>query len=158
AIKQPLPDMTASQLGVRVDDAGTIAALPTQDFIGAASSLVGKSEESAKFGIKYQANGESLAPLEDLLKKAVGSGKPARVEFVKDDIERQPELTGLQLKKQELVGEVAKAVEGNLVVHLPIEQAPKHVSDEQLAQISEVVYSFTTHFPVSKISRNSNIK
>lgn len=158
-IKKPLPDMTPGQLGLTLNDTASVAELPLRDFLGAASGALGQgTEQTQKFDVKYKPNGESLKVLESLVRDAVGKGRPARATYVDGQIKRETELTGLELKKDVLAPEVARALDNDLTVHLPVAEAPKHVSDTQLNSITDVVEAFTTHFPSRMISRNSNIK
>lgn len=157
-VKNPLPEMTAGQLGVALDDIASVQPLPVQDFVGAATSVVGQGGEAKHFELKFKASGQSLEHLEKLVRESAGEPKKAVVKFVNGEIVRTPETSALRLKKEALTPAVVEALQGDLKVKVPVEQAPKHVPDEQLATITELVQPFTTHFPARMISRNNNIK
>jgi vancomycin resistance protein YoaR len=93
------------------------------------------------------------------VKAIVPKGKAARVTFEKGAIIRKPEIGTLVLDEKLLPQVVTKALEtGADEVQIPLLEGEKKVSDEQLAQIKEVVSEYSTHFPAYQTSRNTNIR
>jgi len=155
AINLVLPRMTASELGVGLDDVATVAKLPVLS--GTSDTVVDAPDQS--FDAVYrliQPTGESVATV---LKKAVGKPRPARVLLLKGTIYREPEISTLDLVESQLPEAVASAIKGgDSIVHLPITQGAKVIADDKLAEITDVVASFSTRFPKRQYNRNSNIK
>ena len=154
-----IPDMHASELGVALDDVATVASLPKQDSFADPKASTSKEEYAEKaFEPIYKLNGLVPSHLEALVQKAYGLPKPARVIVVKKQIVRQPEVTTEVLDIKALLPAVAKAIKDNEPVELPIVESEKRVTDNTLAQITDLVSAFSTHFPKRQFNRNANIK
>ncbi len=148
-----LPDMTATQLGVSVDDAGIVAGLPLAGLTDGLSA----PPERQDFPIKYKPNGANLVPIAEMLKAKIGPPKLAAVRWV-GMVETTPETSLFRLDAKTLPEEVIGALEGDRTVDLPVVQAPKRVPDEALAEMTDLVAEYTTHFPASNRPRCANIK
>lgn len=148
-----LPSMTPTQLGIGVDDAGMVAGLPLAGLTDGFSS----APERQDFPIKYKPNGANLVPIAELLKQKIGPAKPAAVRWV-GMVETTPETSIFRLDAKSLPDAVIEALEGDRTVDVPVLQAPKHIPDESLAQMTDLVAEYTTHFPASNRPRCANIK
>jgi len=150
--KAELPKMKPSELGITIDDEATVARLPQQD------TNLESITPNHDFDPVLKSDGFKPEELEALIAKNVGKPRKARAIIYQGQIFREPEITGAELSEVNLLDEVGKAIKTGQPVELPIVQGPKTVSDEQLGQITDVITSFSTHFPRGQVSRNSNIK
>jgi vancomycin resistance protein YoaR len=154
---KPLPSMTPSQLGIALDDLGSVADLPMTDLVQAVSEKVGGEPERKKFEVKFKPIPGALGPFKKKIKEAVGKNRPARVIFVKGAIVRQPEVSGFELDDKQL-GEAVVAALDKDTFEVPLQEAAKTLPDEQLNKIVNVVSEFSTNFPSHQTSRNTNIR
>lgn len=152
----PKGEFTAKpkELGVELDVAATIAAAPVRDFWGSLGPTpTGRTELPLEF--RYvEAN---TSGLEKALAASLPKPAPARVDWVAGRIVRKSEVGGLELDKERLPEVLAEAMENDRRAELPIKETDKHVTDEALEQIKEVVSEFSTKFPRNP-PRNANIK
>ena len=153
ATRGVLPGMTPTALGVGIDDAAVVAALP---LAGMADSLTGQPER-LDVPLKYKPNGADLGPVSKMLKAKIGPPKPARVRWV-GMIETTPETTVLRLDAKGVPEAAIAALQGDRTVDLPVVVAPKRIPDAELAKITDVVAQYTTHFPSGNRPRCSNIR
>lgn len=153
ATKAVLPEITPTALGVGIDDAALVAALP---MAGVADGLRGQPDR-LEVPLKYKANGADLAPVAAMLKKKVGKPHPARVRW-DGGVETTPETTLMSLDVKAVPAATIEALQGDRTVLLPLTAAPKHVPDDALAQMTDLVSEYTTHFPSSNRPRCSNIR
>ncbi len=154
ATKEVLPDMTATQLGVGLDDAGLVATLP---LAGMKDNLTG-GPARLDVPLKYKPNGADLSPLSKMLKRKVGAPRPATARWVGGEVQTTPETTVMRLDAKAVPEATIRALEGDRTVDLPITVAPKKVTDEALSQMTDLVAEYTTHFPASNRPRCANIK
>jgi vancomycin resistance protein YoaR len=156
---------TPTELGVTLDDAATVAQLPIQSatdglktFFHAASSPAGE------FPAKFKTVKVDLQPFKKLLDAESGPFHPAKVGWDETQIIRKPESTCYDLAADQMPAAVASAINGKDLesdsarVELPVLVRDKHVPDAELAKITDLVSSFTTHFPAYQTNRNNNIK
>src|SRR4051812_5937138 len=149
-IPKCLPEMRVSQLGVALDDTASVAALPMSDLISAASATVTPGQgDPTKFPLKFKNTDAKVDSLKELVAKKIGGLRRARVEYVDGQVVRYPEVSGYELKIDELPAAVVEAVEGDGKVALPITEAPKTVPDAELEKITDLVSEYSTHFPAS---------
>lgn len=153
ATKAVLPDMTPTALGVGIDDAALVAALP---IAGMADGLEGKPER-LDVPLKYRTNGADLAPVSAMLTKKVGPPHPARVRW-DGGVVTTPESPVMRLDAKGVPDATVEALQGDRTVDLPVVEGPKRIPDEALAQMTDLVSEYTTHFPASNRPRCSNIK
>lgn len=154
ATKAVLPEMTPTQLGVGLDDAAIVAALP---MAGMTDGLAG-TPTRLDVPLKYKPNGADLTPVSKLLKAKIGPPRPATVRWIGGDVVTTPETTIMRLDAKALPDATIKALEGDRTVDLPVTTAPKKVSDAVLAEMTDLVSEYTTHFPSSNRPRCANIK
>lgn len=155
-----LDPMGPAHLGVRLDDAASVANLPLEDFWATIARGIAKQPAP-----RYDAD-PVLIPVEGKLeelgqkiKDKVGEPKPARAFLVKGEIKLEPEVVGMELDPVELQARATQAVlKRENLVGVPLQAAEKHVPDEALANIKEVVTEFSTTFSSGNRPRSSNIE
>lgn len=141
-----------SSLNVQFDIDRTLDAAPR-------AKLWGDDPKPVRLAPIFRFDEGKLEKLKARLEQSVPVAfRPAQVTFEKDTIKRVPEEPHLAL---DLAG-VPHAIEtqlGSLApIALPTVAEEKHVSDEALSDIREVVSSYSTRFSTAKTSRCSNIK
>lgn len=160
-VGKDFPSMSPTQLGLQVDDVATVRDLPLDTFGEALKDKVsgGPAEEPAKFKILFKSFPVDYSPLARQVKEFSAPAKPARAVLEKGAILLTKETVSLKLDANLLPGLVKGAVERNdSSLELPIVEAPKRVPDEALANIKEVVSSYTTHFSAGNRPRATNIR
>lgn len=146
------------KLGVTVDDTASIEKVDFRDFWEAAKAILDKSDENEKFPIKFKATATPAPELADFVAANVAEPKPARVYMSGGRIQRVAEVSGRELDADKLGDAVIEALLGDGTSEVPIREAKKTITDDELAQISEVRSEFTTRFSEGKASRSSNIR
>lgn len=153
-----LPPMTPGMLGVTLDDAGSVGEIPLRDFWGTAGETIGISNSSRQdFPLRFKPSG--VKPTD--LARRIESGskvKPARVQYKNGAILRSPEGVRTTLDLDGLEAPVIAAVTEGGPVRLPLVEAKKRVPDDALAQITEIVSSFSTPFKPSQRDRSVNLR
>lgn len=160
-IDKKLGALSATQLGVQVDDQASVKDLPLDNFGEALKDKVtgGQPEEPAHFKILFKTIPVDYTPLVKQVKELCPAAKPATARLEKGAILLSKESVALKLDAAALPTLARGVVErGDKSLELPIVEAPKHVSDEALAQIKDVVSSFTTHFSAGNVPRATNIR
>ncbi len=159
-IAKPLPRMKPTELGVTIDDIATVAQLPLQGFLDSAqTTLQQEVVDKEVFNPIYKPNGVVPDKLAKFIKEAVGKPRPARAIWKGGGlIELKREITGMALDTGSLSAAVVIALERDKVLELPLQEAPKLVPDEQLAEIKEVIAEFSTKFSASNKPRATNLK
>jgi vancomycin resistance protein YoaR len=151
-----LPKLTPGALGLTLDDEASVADAP---IVSALQAIGSSPAETLKIPLKYKSNG---AVPSNLIKQVNARAKkgvvPARAIFQKGVIVRKSEQVANAVDESALYQAVLVAMETEQPVELPMTEAPKHVPDEALKQISEVVASFTTPFQASNRNRSTNLK
>ena len=161
SLPKTLAPMSATQLGVQVDDQATVQNLPLDNFGQVLKDKVagGPGEEPAHFKIVFKTFPTDYSPISKLVKEMTPAPKPAKARLEKGVILLTKETSSLKLDTTELPALVKGAVErGDHAIELPIVEAPKRVPDEALAQIKDVVASYTTHFSAGNRPRATNIR
>ncbi|HWD41949.1 MAG TPA: VanW family protein [Fimbriimonas sp.] len=158
-ISKPIPPQTPGALGVTVDDQGAVANLPTEDLASDVSDAVSRATPDRQdFEMHFKTNGADLTGFAKEIKALLGPPTPAKVVFTKGQIFLKHEIPSSQLNVEALPQAVADAWKAQGPVELPLIQAPKHVPDDALSSIKEVVSTFTTHFRTSLRTRCWNIR
>lgn len=152
-LKGTLPQFKPSELGVTVDDAGTIAQLPLQGIVGG-----GETTMTQTFHPRFKPNDVEPKALQVAVTKALGKPTSARVTVVKGAFVRTPEISTAQFDQDKLFAAVTNAIYGKRDVTLPLKEGDKKVTDEDLKQITEVVAEFSTKFSARNRPRANNIK
>lgn len=157
--KAPEP-ATLDEMGVGLDTEAVMEAVRYDTFWdGFRSSLGSASTAEARVIEPVYTFGEGKAAS---LRAFVDEHQPpirkATVVWLDGEVKRTPESNGMALDEAALVEAVSAAVAGDGLVELPLKEAPKRVSNEDLAKISTVVSEFSTKFNAGQISRSANIK
>jgi vancomycin resistance protein YoaR len=144
---------TAGQLGVTVDDEASIMQAEIEGLIGQQFS-----DEPKKYELKFKSVPTDLKPLKEKVRDAYGPLGPARVKFTDGKITRIHEKPSFTIKDADFPIEIEKAILGDKVIRVPLEQAPKKIPDEEIDKITEVVAKYRTTFDGGNYSRSSNIR
>ncbi|RYG49362.1 hypothetical protein EON79_01550 [bacterium] len=147
-----LPALSPTMLGVGLDDVETVRQLPL------AGLLPGGEPERTDFKPLFKKTGEPDKSLALALTK--GSVKrPARAVWQKGTVVRKEEGGSLTLDASTVADRTIATLEnGQNTVQVALIPAKKHVSDEDLKQITHVLSSFTTKFSAGNRPRSANIK
>jgi vancomycin resistance protein YoaR len=145
---------TPSELGVGLDDIASVAQVPVEGLVG---QVLDKSEIH-QYPIKTKSILFDLNALKTAVKSSYGDPGPARVKFIDGKIVREPEKPRYTLDDAALPEAVIKGLLDDQIVTIPIKEEPKRITDEVLAQITDVVAEFSTHFSSDNRPRSSNIK
>jgi vancomycin resistance protein YoaR len=144
---------------VRLDDQASVGNLHMEDFWVSAARTVGQgAAEPQRFEPRFVLHPEIESQVESYVRQSIGEPRPARVRFVNGQIVREPEVSGYSLDREAFGPAVMQGIQGTGAIAVPIQEAPKTIPDEELAKISEVVSSFSTTFPRSQTSRNTNLR
>lgn len=157
-LKGELPAMTPGQLGIALDDTGSVAQVEVRDFWENASDQIGSQPEKLQLDVKFKPVQANFGPLKQRIKTMLGPVRPARVRYEAGQIITEPEVTSFELDETEIGPRVTAALAGDGRLEVPIKEAPKRIPDEELAKIREVVSQFSTTFPRGQVSRNTNIR
>lgn len=158
-IKAPLPPMTPGKLGITIDDAGSVDQCELSDFWAAAQSTVtGSQYEKKVLDVKFKSGSGDLDSLKKIVKSAIGAPRPAKVLYVNGTIQREPEVTTFELDDEGLSKAVLDGLSDTGSVEVPLKEAPKKLSDDELAKISDVMAEFSTKFPAHQTARNTNLR
>lgn len=159
-----LPAMTPGQLGVGLDDVASVKELPMAAIIDQAIQATGQTPAEQDFPAKFKVLDAPQPTLKAAIEKATPDPKPARVRFSKGQIllSRETSVFDVDISKvgETLVQMLPQSVKQGkpLVLELPSREKPKHVPDDALLQIRDVVSSYTTSFPASNRPRTANLK
>ena len=145
---------TPGELGVSIDDVGSIAQVPVEGLVG----QVLDKPEIHKYPVKTKSTLFDLNRLKVEVKTTYGDPGPARVKFLDGKIVREPEKPRFTLDDVALPEAVMKGLLDDQTVTLPIKEEPKRITDEVLNQITDVVSEFSTHFSSDNRPRSNNIK
>lgn len=160
--KIDLQPQSASQLGVLIDDEATVAQMPTDNALSGAARLVHAEDTSDKdFPVILKPVKTDLTGIQKEINQALGPFRPARVVWAEGQLIKKNESLSMELDRSKLLPALtelvnSKAKEDSIL--LPVQTAKKRISDEDLASITDLVSSYTTHFPRYQYNRNNNIK
>lgn len=159
-LKKKLEPVRPSALGITLDDAESVNGLPLQSFLDDSQAKVtGEETPVTMFDLKYKPNGVRPVALIKAVRAAAGEPKPASVKYVKGTIYRSKEQAIVELDESGVYDAALAALQAKeTVVKLPVKEAPKKVSDEDLVTIKEVVSEFSTRFSAGNINRSQNIR
>ena len=145
---------TAPQLGLALDDAASIAQIPVDGVVG---QVLGE-EDKTVYNLVFKPATVDLKPFRSAVEAFVGPPKPARVKYVGGKIERIPEVPTFTIDEAKLPEVTAKALIDDKVLEVPLKEAPKKLTDEVLAQVTDVVAEFKTNFNAGVRDRSNNIR
>lgn len=156
--KPPMKEML-TRLGLRLDDVASVAELPLDDFWDSAGRTIGAGEpEKLKFDPVFSLEEKNLAKLDEYVKSSIGDPRRARAILVAGKVQIQPEVSGYAVDRPGFQQTLLQGMNGSEPIQIPLTEAPKDIPDSELAKITEVVSEFSTSFPRSQTSRNTNLK
>lgn len=154
-----LPQLTPPEMGIDLDDAATVAALPLDGFTTVALDYATHARHAAThMPIVYRSTGKTYDELAERVAKLIGDPHPARVEYVDGSVERTPETAAMELDKSGMFQASEDAVNSGGPLHVPLKVGAKHVPDDALATITDEISEFSTRFPAWNTPRCSNIR
>jgi vancomycin resistance protein YoaR len=145
---------TPTSLGVMLDDMASVAQVPVDGVVG---QIIG-SEQKQRFALKFTKLTVDLAELRGTVKESYGDPGPAKVKFQSGKIVRMPEKPRLGLDESALFDAVVKGLQDDKTVALPVKEEPKKITDEMLAQVTDIISQFSTNFSSGNRPRSSNIR
>ncbi|MGV3618400.1 MAG: VanW family protein [Fimbriimonas sp.] len=158
-LKAKLEPMRPGLLGVTLDDQESVKGLPLQTFLDDSQARVtGEEQPTTTFELKYKPSGLRPLKLAAAIKEAAGEPRPARIRFEKGTIHRTPEQASVELDESGVLDATIAALQTGGPVEVPLRTAPKHIPDEELAKIREVVSEFSTRFSAGNVNRSENIR
>ncbi len=158
-LKGPLPEMTPGQLGVTLDDQACVAKLPLDDLKADVTNVFANTAPARLASDPvFKPNGVDLHPLAATIKSLAKAPHPARAVLVDGQVTRVSEVAPQELDMDAVPQAVIKILPDGDTVELPIKSGPKHVPDDALGKITDVVGEFSTHFSTSKRTRCWNIR
>lgn len=151
------PDTRPSLLNTILDDKATLALVPFDGIVSNAEHATG-IEQAPRTDIKpvFKAVGQDLSDLDDIVLDA-SNARPAKFGWDGRQVYVKPEVPGYEIDADALPAAVGEAVLSGQAVEIPVKQQEKHVPDSALSQITDLVSTYTTHFPVRQFNRNNNI-
>lgn len=153
--------LKANKLGFRLDDLASVKDLPMQEFTDAAQAAVGLADQTVKkFEIKWAIlPGKPFEAMIDFVEDNVGGVSAARATWNGTSVSVTPERAGATLNVEEFQAQAPRLLaQGHDELVLPTIEAPKRVTDEALAQITEIVGEFTTKFSAGNRNRSDNLR
>ena len=150
--------LTLATAGLALDERRSIDSLPLAGLVDSAKQAVGANQGQRRFPVSYTWTGVPKK-IETLVRGYGVMPERPRVYYKDGQFQRVPEHNGAITNGAALQKKLADAAaSGQSEITVPLMEEPKRVSDQQLGQIDEVVSTFTTHFPVRKKDRNTNIR
>lgn len=147
-------------IGFKLDDHASVAQAALEDFWDSASRSVGQGERTIqRLGLKVIPVPEKLAVIRTMVEDSSLKGRPARVQWRDGAIVRLTEENGTTVDESKFIETVAELIKsGEESLEVPTVDAPKTISDEDLAKITEIVSEFTTRFSAGNRSRSTNLE
>lgn len=159
ALSEQVKARSATRWGVVLDDQASVAQVQVEDFWDSLGRQVGISDAPPKsFDLVFKSDPSRIADVTKFVEDVGRTKSPAKVTYTGGVITKIPEKSGIALDEAKLYEAVMGAMKNGGTGELPITEAPKHVSDEELDSIKEVVSSFSTNFPNGKVDRCANIR
>ncbi len=149
------PRLSLEQLGVHPDFTKTMDGVPFQNTFGRWFA----KDHPHDLKIVWTVDKPDCSALIAYVKQKTSMPKPASVRYESGTIIRHNEITRTSLLTDQVGKEALQAVENGLdQFEIPLKIAPPKISPEDLAQITDVVSEFTTHFNEGQENRSGNIR
>ena len=149
--------LTPSQLDTTIDDQGSVAGAPVDNALAGTEHLLGQGDsDRTNLELKFKSANVSTAKL-DTAVHAASNPRPPKFAWADGRVYAKPEVAGYKLDAAALPPVVGKAVVAGTAVDLPVVDSPHRISDAELDGITDLVSTFTTHFPY-RANRVNNIK
>lgn len=153
------PNMTPESLGVTLDLAATMRSIPVDTFWDEALRNMGQSKPTRVDVVPVlKVDTKKAQVLADWVNDFEKPSKKARARWVDGKIVRSQEQGGVELDVQKHSDAVIRATLDEAKVEIPLREAAKRVSDEDLEKITEVVAAYSTRFNSGQVARSSNIR
>lgn len=148
-----------AELGLKLDDAASVAQLQLETFWDSAGRSIGMQEAPLKVQPVFTIDTNRYERYADIIKKASANRKPANAQWNGKQVIFKYEVAPMTLNAEAL-GEAAIQAwqDKSPEIELPTMADQKAVPDESLEKIKEQVVTFTTKFPTYKVTRCQNIE
>lgn len=157
--KNPPMKQMLTRLGLRLDDMASVAELPMDDFWDSAARTIGQGEpEATAFEPVFTWDEKDLAKLDEYVKSSIGELRRARARWIGGRVQIEPEVSGYAVDREAFRTALLEGMGNEEPIQIPLAEAPKTVPDEELAKITEIASEFSTSFPRSQTSRNTNLR
>lgn len=145
-------ERTLPALGLAVDDAASVAALPADG----TELPVADPEGFTRAPVLFKRTTADRADLAKAVRKALPQARPDRVTYEKGAILRKAGTPRLELDESRLPSAVLNAWRGDRPVTVPVAPGPLAALD--LSKITDVVATFTTTYSPGNRLRTRNVK
>lgn len=146
-IATPLQPTKADKLGLTVDPEASLAQIKPDSFVDSAARTIGVADKKGpELPLVWKFDETKAKWLADFVDKNQPPRRAAKVFYKDKKIVYQTEAQGMKLDSVKLKELAIAAVLADGEIKVPIQEAPKHVSDDKLKSIKEVMSTFTTHF------------
>lgn len=146
--------ITPTQMGFAVNDVESVSQIPTDGLVG---QVLG-SEKSKVYPVILKSVTTDGKILNGIVREVLGDPTPAKVQYVAGKIKALPEQPTYVVDDEQIEVELIKALDEDGDLTVPLKEGPKKITDEVLAQITDVVAEFKTNFSSGNRPRSSNIK
>lgn len=144
--------------GLSLDDSASLSAVPNERLWESIQRVAGiKGSPRQSFQPQFRFDATKIQWLSDAVEKSQKGVAPARVSLVDGRVVTAPEASRISLDSKRLEEALVESLLYGKAV-LPTAEGPKKVSNEDLAKIKEVITTYSTRFPASQTSRNTNIQ
>lgn len=158
-LKSQLPPMTSTAAGLVMDDQASVNQIPTEEFWESFQRSVGLSpSDSRRFEIVWRLDEARIDRIAEFVDQQQPTKKQARAWLQGGRVVTQPEEAGIALDRSAILDAILAARTSGGSAEIPLVEGEKRVPDAALAQIVDVVSTFTTRFPVRQTDRNANIR
>ncbi|MHB8635963.1 MAG: VanW family protein [Fimbriimonadaceae bacterium] len=149
--------LTPSRLDTTVDDRASVANAPLDTALSNSEHVLNQGDsDRTTLDLKFKEVGIDLARLERAVRTA-SHPSPAKFAWVGGHVYAKPDVAGSSLDVAALPAAVGKAALDGTAVELPVIDAPHSISEGDIAEITDLVSTYTTHFP-RRANRNNNIR
>lgn len=149
---------TIGKLGMTLDDANSIDALPLDTFWDSTLGTIGVGDNAKRsFEPVFRPTSENTAWLDEFVRESIGNLRPAKVFYANGTVTRQYEVTGYSVDRDRLPSAIVEAFKGDGSLTIPIVESPKKIADAELDAIKDVMSEFSTTFPAGQRLRNTNL-
>lgn len=151
--------LTPQSLGIDVDLQATLSKVPLEDFWAMQSrKLTRTTPEDRHFEPVVTPSPTAAKELAQFVDDKIKSSRPASADYVNGQIVTTREQSRRGLDASRLDETLRRAVLTGSPQEVPLTTAQPKVSDEDLAQITEVVAEYTSRYSEGNANRASNIK
>jgi vancomycin resistance protein YoaR len=155
---EPLPKMTAAEIGLVFPVAEQVSRLPLERLFGfVLRQALDRPVEPQDIELVALTGGDATEWAK-AAERALPRPSPPRAALSKGKVVLRREVPGMRVDREALVRLVAEAVVSGGDVLLPVVENRRRVPDDELAKIVEPVSTFTTRFSEGNRNRSYNIR